>query len=131
MSWKGFDASISARGFARRGVFAGGFLCRPADRKGDPDMTLHKFMIGQAVDFDTSVRSMSKLGGPYEVVGVLPVDEANFPTYRVKSKAEPFARAARETDLVAVGSPPGQRKEAAVWARPVSGGWLSRAPRSR
>ena len=40
-------------------------------------------------------------GGPYEVVSVLPVDERDSPTYRVKSKAEPFARAAKESDLVA------------------------------
>ena len=43
---------------------------------------------------------MSRPSGPYEVVGLLPVDESNSPTYRVKSKAEPFARVASEHDLV-------------------------------
>ena len=74
---------------------------------------------------------MSRPSGPYEVVSVLPVDEANSPTYRVKSKAEPFARAAKEIDLVAIGLPPSQQKAAGVWADPVSGRWLSRPLRSR
>jgi len=67
-------------------------------------MTLYKFTIGQAVDFNSKLPWMSR--GPYEVVSVLPVDERDFPAYRVKSKAEPFARAAKETDLVAIGFPP-------------------------
>jgi hypothetical protein len=92
---------------------------------------IHKFVVGQAVDFVRRLPSMSRPSGPYEVVSVLPVDEANSPTYRVKSKAEPFARAARETDLVAVGLPPSQQTAAALWADPVSGRWLSRPRRSR
>jgi hypothetical protein len=55
-------------------------------------MTLHKFLIGQAVDFNSRLPSMSRPSGPFEVMSVLPVDEANSPTYRVKSEAEPFAR---------------------------------------
>ncbi len=94
-------------------------------------MTLHKFAIGQAVDFDRKLPSMSRPTGPYEVVSVLPVDEANSPTYRVKSKAEPFARAAKEADLVAVGLPPSKQAAAALWAGPVSGRWLPRPFRSR
>jgi hypothetical protein len=39
---------------------------------------------------------MSRPTGPYEVVTVLPVGENNSPTYRVKNKAEPFARSARK-----------------------------------
>ncbi|MBV9287353.1 MAG: hypothetical protein JO288_05930 [Hyphomicrobiales bacterium] len=72
---------------------------------------------------------MSRPSGPYEVVGVLPVDEANSPTYRVKSKAEPFARVAREIDLVAVGSTPSEQAAAATWpeADPVSGRRPSRS----
>ena len=46
-------------------------------------MTLYKFVIGQAVDFNSKRPWMS--GGPYEVVSVLPVDERDSPTYRVKS----------------------------------------------
>ena len=45
-------------------------------------MTRHKFAIGQDVEFDRRVPSMSRPNGPYEVVRVLPVDEANSPTYR-------------------------------------------------
>jgi hypothetical protein len=86
-------------------------------------MTRHKFAIGQAVDFDRMLPAMSRPSGPYEVVGVLPVDEANSPTYRVKSKAEPFARTAREIDLVAVRLAPSEQAAAALWpeADPVPG----------
>ena len=96
-------------------------------------MTRHKFTIGQAVDFERRVPSMSRPNGPYEVVGMLPVDEANSPTYRVKSKAEPFARTAREIDLVAVGLAPSELAAAALWpeADPVSGRRPSRPFRSR
>lgn len=82
-------------------------------------MTPHKFAIGQAVDFDRRLPSMARPTGPYEVVSILPDGEDNSPTYRVKNKAEPFARAARETDLVAVGLPP-SKQTAASWADPVS-----------
>jgi hypothetical protein len=94
-------------------------------------MTLHKFVIGQTVDFDRRLPSMSRPSGPYEVVSVLPVDENNSPTYRVKSKAELFARVAREIDLVAVGSAAGQEATKALWADPISGGGPSRPRRSR
>jgi hypothetical protein len=41
-------------------------------------MTLHKFVVGPAVDFNRKLRWMS--GGPYEVVSVLPVDDGDSPT---------------------------------------------------
>jgi hypothetical protein len=96
-------------------------------------MTRHKFAIGQAVDFDRRVTSISRSSGPYEVVGVLPTDEGNFPTYRVKSKAEPFSRTAREIDLVAVGMAPNKQAGAALWpeADPVAARQSSRPFRSR
>jgi hypothetical protein len=81
-------------------------------------MTLHKFVIGQVVDFNRKLRWMS--GGPYEVVSVLPFDGADSPTYRVKSKAEPFARAAKETDLVAVGLAPSEQSAPVRWANLLS-----------
>lgn len=59
-------------------------------------------------------------GGPYEVVNVLPVEDGNSPTYRVKSKTEPFARAARETDLVAVGLAPSKQPAPVRWADVLS-----------
>jgi hypothetical protein len=89
-------------------------------------MTRPKFTIGQVVDFARRLPSISRPTGPYEVVSVLPADEADSPPYRVKSKAEPFARAARETDLVAVGLVPSEQAPPALWADPVSG---RRSPR--
>jgi hypothetical protein len=87
----------------------------------------HKFVIGQAVDFNKKYPWMS--GGPYEVVSVLPVDEDDSPTYRVKSQAERFARAAKETDLVAVGSAPAGQPSPVRWADLLS--QSSGATRSR
>jgi hypothetical protein len=77
----------------------------------------HKFAIGQFVDFEGNTTSMSRARGPYEVVRVLPVDETNSPTYRVKSKAEPFERTAKEHDLVPVGLPPPAGAAAAIRRR--------------
>jgi hypothetical protein len=95
----------------------------PRERKrGGQTMTVYKFAIGQAVDFNSKLPWTS--GGPYEVVSVLPADERDSPTYRVKSKAEPFARAAAENDLVAVGSAPSKEPAPARWAD-----LLSRPPR--
>jgi hypothetical protein len=94
-------------------------------------MTLHKFVIGQAVDFDKMLPSISRPKGPFEIVSVLPVDAANSPTYRVKSKDELFLRVAKEIDLVAVDLPPSQQAAAALWADPVPGRWLPRPARSR
>ena len=94
-------------------------------------MTLHKFAIGQAVDFDKMLPTISRPKGPFEIVSVLPVDDANSPTYRVKSKAELFLRAAKEIDLVAVDLPPSQQTAAALWADPAPGRWLPRPARSR
>jgi hypothetical protein len=92
-------------------------------------MTRHRFAVGQAVDFDKRAKSTSKSTGPYEVVGVLPTDEADTPTYRVKSRAEPFSRTAREIDLIAVGLAPRKQPGAALWpeAGPVHG---RQSPRS-
>jgi hypothetical protein len=94
-------------------------------------MIAHKFVIGQAVDFDRRLTSMSRPSGPYEVVSVLPVDEGNSPTYRVKSKAEPFARAAKEADLIAVGLAPSKQTPATLWTDLVSGRRASPPVRSR
>ena len=77
-------------------------------------MALYKFVVGQTVGFNNKLPWMS--GGPYEVVSVLPVDDGDSPTYRIKSKAEPFARAAKETDLVAVGSAPSEQATTVQWA---------------
>ena len=95
-------------------------------------MTRHKFAIGQTVDFARRLPSMSRPTGPYEVVSVLPMDEADSPTYRVKSQAEPFARAVRETDLVAIAlAAPTEQAAPTLWADPVPGRRSPRPPRSR
>ena len=93
-------------------------------------MTLHKFMIGQAVDFDGKL-SMSRPKGPFEIVSVLPIEDASSLTYRVKSQAEPFSRAAKESDLIAVDMPTSQRTTSSAPADPVSGRWLPRPLRLR
>jgi hypothetical protein len=96
-------------------------------------MSGHKFAIGQAVDFDRRFASMSKPSGPYEVVGVLPADEGNSLTYRVKSRTEPFARVAREIDLVAFGLTPSEKAAPTLWpeADPLRGRQAPRPPRAR
>jgi hypothetical protein len=88
-------------------------------------MTIQKFAVGQIVEFGRSGPPHLRPSGPYEVVSVLPGDEANSFTYRVKSTAESFARAAREFDLVAVGGPQ-QPAETGPDPQP-----LFRPPRSR
>ncbi len=70
-----------------------------------------KFAIGQSVDFERTP-SASRAKGPYEVIRVLPA-EGDTRIYRIKSKIEPFERAANEYDLVAVAAPPSERHEAA------------------
>jgi hypothetical protein len=92
-------------------------------------MILHKFAIGQAVDFDGKL-SMSRPQGPFEIVSVLPVEDATSLTYRVKSQAEPFSRAAKESDLIAVEMPTIQPTKAPS-VDPVSGRWLPSPLRSR
>ena len=74
-------------------------------------MTGHKFAIGQTVRFDTKVTPLARPGGPYEVTRVLPAEDAQSQTYRIKSKAEPFERIAKEYEIVAVDSPSTERDE--------------------
>jgi hypothetical protein len=74
---------------------------------------------------------MSTPTGPYEGVNVLPVGDDNFPTYRVKRKAEPCARAAPGKSLVAVGFPPSQQTDASLSPDPAFVGRLSRPFLSR
>jgi hypothetical protein len=90
-------------------------------------MTLHKFAIGQAVDFDGRLSSLSRPKGPFEIVSVLPLEDPNSPTYRVKSHAELFLRVAKEIELVAVEmSPPSKRTTAPPPVDSRSGRWLLR-----
>jgi hypothetical protein len=61
-----------------------------------------KFAIGQLVDFDSRNSHARKSTGPYQVVRVLPLEDGNPRSYRLKSMAEPFERIAREFEIVAV-----------------------------
>ncbi len=97
-------------------------------------MTRHKFSIGQIVDFDTRITAMLRSAGPYEVMRVLPAEDANSQTYRIKSKSEPFERSAKEYEIVAVASPPNERAaNSAQWlgADPKRQRQVSRPSRSR
>ncbi|MGA2485604.1 MAG: hypothetical protein ABSF49_06415 [Roseiarcus sp.] len=62
----------------------------------------HKFAVGQSVDFDRKLTPSPRPAGPYEVTRVLPAENAETQTYRIKSKAEPFERSAKEYEIVAV-----------------------------
>jgi hypothetical protein len=68
-------------------------------------MALHKFAVGQIVDFDRKFSPSSRATGPYEVTRVLPAEDASSQTYCIKSRAEPFERSAMEYEIVAVSSP--------------------------
>jgi len=72
-------------------------------------MIEHKFAVGQFVDFDKKLTPSPRPAGPYEVTRVLPAENAEAQTYRIKSKAEPFERSAKEYEIVAVGSPATER----------------------
>ena len=65
-------------------------------------MIEHKFAVGQFVDFDKKLTPSPRPAGPYEVTRVLPAENAEAQTYRIKSKAEPFERSAKEYEIVAV-----------------------------
>jgi len=62
----------------------------------------HKFAVGQFVDFDKRLAQSPRPAGPYEVTRVLPAENADAQTYRIKSKTEPFERSAKEYEIVAV-----------------------------
>jgi len=72
-------------------------------------MIEHKFAVGQFVDFDKKLTPSPRPAGPYEVTRVLPAENAETQTYRIKSKAEPFERSAKEYEIVAVDLPPSER----------------------
>jgi hypothetical protein len=65
-------------------------------------------------------------------MSVAPTDEADSASYRIKSQAEPFARAVSETGLVAITSAaPDEQAAPTHRADPVSGQRSPRPPRSR
>jgi hypothetical protein len=74
----------------------------------EPTVKLHKFAIGQLVDFDTKFAFDTRIvptprtKGPYEVLRVLPADDLKPQAYRIRSQAEPFERNVSEHEIVAV-----------------------------
>jgi hypothetical protein len=64
-------------------------------------MIRHKFAIGQFVDFGAKITPSPRPSGPYEVLRVLPAEDIASRAYRIKSKAEPFERSAKEDEIVA------------------------------
>jgi hypothetical protein len=76
------------------------------EASGAQAMTLNKFAVGQLVDFDTRIEPTPRTKGPYQVLRVLPTDDAMQPrVYRIKSQAEPFERNASEYEIVAAPAP--------------------------
>lgn len=62
-------------------------------------MALHKYKVGQTVDFSPSRQSMPASAGEYKVMRLMPSDGGGENVYRVKCAKEPFERIARETEL--------------------------------
>jgi len=75
-------------------------------------MTGQKFTVGQLVEFEKSATPTPKPTGPFEVLRVQPADDVLLRAYRIKSKAEPFERSAREYEIVAIQDIP---DEPQVW----------------
>jgi len=80
-------------------------------------MIEHKFEVGQIVDFDRKLLPSPRPMGPYEVKRVLPAENAETQTYRIKSKAEPFERSAKEYEIVAVEPAAGEMADTFAVAR--------------
>ena len=64
-------------------------------------MAQNKFSVGQSVDFDLKVVTKFKTSGPYQVMRVLPAEDARSQRYTIKSKSEAFERSANEYEIVA------------------------------
>ena len=61
-------------------------------------MALHKFKVGQVVDFLPGRLSMPASRGVYKIVRLMPSDSGEN-LYRVKCSSEQFERMAKETEL--------------------------------
>lgn len=61
-------------------------------------MVLHRFKMGQSVNFAPSRRDFPSSGRRYEIVRQLPL-EGSEPLYRIKSKEELYERIAKESEL--------------------------------
>lgn len=61
-------------------------------------MSLHKFKVGQMVDYIPGRSSVPTAGRRYEILRLLPVESGEI-LYRVKCKDEVFERIAKESEL--------------------------------
>ena len=61
-------------------------------------MAMHKFGVGQAVQFSPDRRDDRSARGSYTVVRLLP-EEGSTPQYRIKSKTDGHERVVREDQL--------------------------------
>jgi hypothetical protein len=61
-------------------------------------MTLHKFKLGQLVDFNSVRSGMPASSREYKIMRLLPPEGSDL-LYRIKSPGETFERVAKERDL--------------------------------
>jgi hypothetical protein len=61
-------------------------------------MPIHKFKVGQLVEFKPGRTAMPASSREYKIVRLLPADGED-PLYRIKSVGEPFDRVAKEHEL--------------------------------
>jgi hypothetical protein len=66
--------------------------------------SIHKFKVGQMVDFVPSKSGVPASARSYKVVSLLPT-EGGERLYRIKTIAEAFERIARESELLRTSSP--------------------------
>lgn len=75
---------------------------RRAANRGTP--AVHKFRVGQMVDYVPSKSGVTPSARSYKVMSVLPL-EGGERLYRIKTIAEAFERIARESELRSTNSP--------------------------
>lgn len=61
-------------------------------------MALHKFRVGQNVDYLPSKPGLAPSTRSYKIIRCLPLQLGEF-SYRIKSPAELFERVARESEI--------------------------------
>ena len=59
---------------------------------------MHKFKIGQSVNFASNLANRLGVRGSYKIVKLLPSDGDDY-QYRIKSSDETFERVAKESQL--------------------------------
>ena len=64
----------------------------------ESSLAVHKFKVGQTVDFSPGRGTMASMSRLYKIVMLLPAEVGHF-LYRVKGSSEPFERSASERDL--------------------------------